>query len=132
MIRVLHVYPEMRSAGTEMVIMNLLRNIDRDEVAFDFLVQREGESDERLRALGANIHYLPRTKKYYSELKSFFSEHPEYRIVLTNSVQQLKHLVLLRSLRLNDLTVKLTNSVQQLKHLVRLQLLRLNDLTVKI
>ena len=85
MIRILHVYPEMRSAGTEMVIMNLLRNIDRDEVAFDFLVQREGESDEKLQALGANIHYLPKTKKYFSELKSFFSEHSEYRIVHTHT-----------------------------------------------
>ena len=64
MVRILHVYPEMKSAGTEAVIMNLYRNVDRERVQFDFLVMKEGESDEKLRALGARIHYLPKTKSY--------------------------------------------------------------------
>ena len=46
MIRVLQVYPQLNNAGTEMVIMNLYRNIDRKIIQFDFLVQKKGELDE--------------------------------------------------------------------------------------
>lgn len=81
MVRVLHVYPEMKSAGTEAVIMNLYRNVDREKVQFDLLVMREGESDSAFRALGTNIHYLTKTKNYKRELVAFFTAHPEYKIV---------------------------------------------------
>ena len=89
MTKVLHVYPEMRSAGTEMVIMNLYRNIDRERVQFDFLVMKEGESDDKFRSLGATIHYLPKTKKYERDLVSFFKDHPEYRIVHTHTHKEM-------------------------------------------
>ena len=85
MVRVLHVYPEMKSAGTEMVIMNLYRNIDREKVQFDILAMREGESDDSFRALGARVHYLPKTKNYKKGLVEFFLSHPEYRIVHTHT-----------------------------------------------
>ena len=39
MIRVLQVYPQLNNAGTEMVIMNLYRNIDRKIIQFDFLLE---------------------------------------------------------------------------------------------
>ena len=81
MVKVLHVYPELRSAGTEMVIMNLYRNIDRERVQFDFLVMTEGESDSKFRELGATVHYLPKTKNYRRDLVAFFTSHPEYKIV---------------------------------------------------
>ena len=84
MVRVLHVYPEMKSAGTEMVIMNLLRNIDKERVRFDFLVMKEGESDGKLEALGSVIHVLPKTKSYKKDLYEFFLSHPEYKIVHTH------------------------------------------------
>lgn len=85
MVRVLHVYPEMKSAGTEMVIMNLLRNVDREKVQFDFLVMKAGESDEKLRSFGAKIHYLPKTKSYKRDLYEFFMSHPEYTTVHTHT-----------------------------------------------
>ncbi len=85
MVRVLHVYPEMKSAGTEMVIMNLYRNIDREKVQFDLLVMREGESNAKFKALGARVHYLPKTKSYEKDLVAFFSAHPEYKIVHTHT-----------------------------------------------
>lgn len=89
MVRVLHVYPEMKSAGTEMVIMNLYRNIDRERVQFDLLVMREGESDAKFKALGANIHYLPKTENYKRDLVAFFREHPEYRIIHTHTHKEM-------------------------------------------
>ena len=51
MIRVLQVYPQLNNAGTEMVIMNLYRNIDRKIIQFDFLVQKKGELDENVKKL---------------------------------------------------------------------------------
>ena len=81
MVKVLHVYPEMKSAGTEMVIMNLYRNIDRERVQFDLLTMREGESDDAFRALGAQVHRIPKTKSYKRDLVAFFRAHPEYKIV---------------------------------------------------
>ena len=89
MVRVLHVYPEMKSAGTEAVIRNLLCNIDRELVCFDFLVMREGESDEMFRSLGANIHYLPKGESYKKDLYDFFRAHPEYKIVHTHTHKEM-------------------------------------------
>ena len=37
-IRVLHVLTAMNYAGTETLLMNLYRNIDRDVIQFDFAV----------------------------------------------------------------------------------------------
>ena len=89
MERVLHVYPQMNSAGTEAVIMNLYQNIDREKVQFDLLVMTEGESDEKFRALGARIHYLPKTKSYKRDLVAFFKAHPEYKTVHTHTHKEM-------------------------------------------
>ena len=96
MVRVLHVYPEMKSAGTEMVIMNLYRNIDREKVQFDLLVMREGESDAKFEALGAKVHYLPKTGSYKKDLISFFTSHPEYKIVHTHTHAEMGTVGILR------------------------------------
>ncbi len=85
MIRILHVYPQMRSAGTEMVIMNLYRNVDREQIQFDFCVQKEGETDEIIYSMGGKIHYVPYTKNYENDMVEFFKNHPEYQIVHTHT-----------------------------------------------
>ena len=40
MIRVLHCVNNMHRAGLETMIMNYYRNIDRNQIQFDFLVHR--------------------------------------------------------------------------------------------
>ena len=85
MIRILHVYPQMRSAGTEMVIMNLYRNMDREKVQFDFCVQREGETDEIIAAMGGKIYYVPYSKNYERDMVEFFKARPEYQTVHTHT-----------------------------------------------
>lgn len=87
MERVLHVYPQMNNAGTERVIFNLYENINLAQVQFDFLVERKGELDERIRIMGGKIYYLNKKKKcdYYSALVHFFCEHPEYHVVHTHT-----------------------------------------------
>lgn len=85
MIRVLQVYPQMNNAGTERVIMNLYENIDLEKVQFDFLVEKQGELDEKIRNMGGRVYYLPSDGNYGKKLKQFFKEHPEYRVIHTHT-----------------------------------------------
>lgn len=88
MIRILHVVTIMNRGGLETMIMNYYRKLDRSKVQFDFLVHRteEGAYDQEIKKLGGIIHVVspirPHTyPKYFRELKKFFSEHPEYKII---------------------------------------------------
>ena len=63
MIRVLQVYPQLNNAGTEMVIMNLYKNIDKNRVQFDFLVEEPGELDHIIRDMGGKIYYIKKANK---------------------------------------------------------------------
>ncbi|MGN0251617.1 MAG: glycosyltransferase family 1 protein [Oliverpabstia sp.] len=87
MIRVLQVVTYMGRGGLETMLMNYYRHMDRDKVQFDFLVHREFEADydREIRDLGGKIYHvsrmIPWSRAYRQELKSFFQEHPEYKIV---------------------------------------------------
>lgn len=87
MIRVLQVYPSMNNAGTEMVIMNWYRNIDRNKIQFDFLVQNKGSLDEDILNMGGKIHYISNdnNKLYKKKLVKFFRENKEYNIIHTHT-----------------------------------------------
>ncbi len=87
-VRVLHVLTAMNYAGTETLLMNLYRNIDRDVIQFDFAVSANQECayDSEIISLGGNIYHYPRYKgtnhlAYVKWWKSFLSEHEEYHIV---------------------------------------------------
>lgn len=88
MIRILHVLTAMDRAGTETMLMNYYRIIDRDEIQFDFAVtaERKCDYDDEIIALGGKIYHYPRYrgvnhfayKKWWNE---FFKEHSEYKII---------------------------------------------------
>lgn len=60
-IRVLHVVGAMDRAGTETMIMNLYRGIDRSKFQFDFLVNDVGcDYDSEIRQLGGKIFQIER------------------------------------------------------------------------
>lgn len=82
MVRVLQVFPQMNNAGTEKVIMNLYRNMDRNKVQFDFLISKLGELDNQIRELGGEIFQIEVTNKkdYYNKLLKFFLKH-KYKII---------------------------------------------------
>lgn len=80
-MRVLHVYPQLNNAGTERVILNLYRHVDRNRLQFDFLTQQPGELDEVVRSLGAEVHCIPKTPRYADDLLAFFSAHGEYHVI---------------------------------------------------
>ncbi len=57
-LRVLHVIGAMDRGGAETLVMNLYRNIDRNLIQFDFLVNESNpcDYDEEIRELGGEIH----------------------------------------------------------------------------
>jgi glycosyltransferase involved in cell wall biosynthesis len=87
-IRILHITYKMHCAGIEAFIMNLYRNIDRSKVQFDFLVHYTERQfyDDEIEQLGGKIYRLSVREdnnfiKYFKDLKRFFANHPEYKIV---------------------------------------------------
>lgn len=108
MVRVLQVYPQLNNAGTEMVIMNLYRNIDREKVQFDFLVQKKGELDSKIKEMGAKIYYIEKDKNYKQKLNCFFKDHKEFRIVHTHMHQEMG--MVLKQAAKNGITYRIAHS----------------------
>lgn len=86
-LRILHIVTYMGRGGLETMLMNYYRHIDKDKVQFDFLVHRDfkADYDDEILSLGGRIYHVSRlvpwSKGYREELKRFFREHPEYKIV---------------------------------------------------
>lgn len=87
-IRVLNLFTIMDRGGAETMVMNYYRHIDRTKVQFDFLIHRErpGAYEDEIRSLGGRIYrmcpvYPQNFVQYKQDIRAFFQEHPEYRIV---------------------------------------------------
>lgn len=87
-IRVLQCVSNMDRAGIETMLMNFYRNIDRNKIQFDFLVNKSkpGDYDEEIKKMGGNIYVSPGLSpfnwfKYQKFLKNLFNEHKEYKII---------------------------------------------------
>lgn len=93
-IHVLHVLGGVGLGGAESRIMDLYRQMERDEIQFDFLVHSEYDMsvrkaqfyDEEIRSLGGHIYALPKFKvvnyfAYRRAVEAFFAEHREFRVV---------------------------------------------------
>ncbi|ALF08808.1 glycosyltransferase family 1 protein [Parageobacillus thermoglucosidasius] len=59
--RILHIVGGMNRRGTEIMIMNLYRVIDRDKIQFDFVYfnNRENDFDVEIRRMGGRIFRVP-------------------------------------------------------------------------
>ena len=87
-IKVLHVGATMDRGGTETLLMNILRVLDRDRLQFDIVeqTQRRCDYDDEIEALGSRIYRCPtispkNLRQYRMWWRTFFLEHPEYLIV---------------------------------------------------
>lgn len=88
-LQILHVVGVMNRGGTEAMIMNLYRCIDRSKIQFDFVVHtdKEGLYDKEILGLGGRIYHCPRYVitnhfQYVQWWKQFLSDHgSDYRIV---------------------------------------------------
>lgn len=88
MIRVLHMIGSLNMGGAQTMMMNLYRNIDRNLIQFDFILDHSEQlyfADE-VKSLGGKIYVLPEFKgKNGFEIKkawnNFFAEHTEYKVL---------------------------------------------------
>lgn len=97
-IRVLQIIRHMNVGGAETFIMNVYRNIDKEKVQFDFLVNGKGYFDEEIEKLGGKIFYMDYITevghfRYKKQLLNFFKEHPEYNIIHTH-IDQVSGIIL--------------------------------------
>lgn len=88
MIRILHSVSNMDRAGIETMLMNYYRNIDRNEIQFDFLCNKKkpGAYDDEIISMGGRIFRSTGLNpfkyfKYIKYMKNLFEENPEYKIV---------------------------------------------------
>lgn len=84
-IRILQIIRTMNIGGAETFLMNIYRNIDKEKVQFDFLVNGNGKYDDEIKKMGGNIYQMPYItdigqRKYLRNLKKFFNEY-NYKIV---------------------------------------------------
>lgn len=87
-MRVLQVVNDMHRAGLETMLMNYYRNINREDIQFDFLTHRAYKSDydDEIISLGGKMYYAPRLYpqnylQYFKWMRTFFYDHPEYQII---------------------------------------------------
>ena len=97
------------------MLMNYYRNIDRTKIQFDFLTHRpeRAEYDDEIEGLGGKIFHAPRLypqnyPAYFSYMKKFFKEHPEYKIVHSH-IDAMSYLPLLAAQKA-DVPVRIAHS----------------------
>ena len=88
MLRVLHSVSNMARAGIETMLMNYYREMDRNQIQFDFLANKPvpGEYDEEIRSMGGRVFvspglnplHFPRYRRYVADL---LRDNPDIRIV---------------------------------------------------
>ena len=87
-IRILHMIGSLDIGGSQAMVMNLYRNIEREKIQFDFIVDSPNEQYfvDEIKQLGGKIYSMPKFKgTNLFEMKTkwdrFFIEHPEYKIL---------------------------------------------------
>ncbi len=117
--RILHVIGGMNQGGVENLLMNLYRNIDREKIQFDFLVNRKGVFDEEIKNLGGNIYYIKalqksRITKYIKSLDDFFVDHKEYKVIHSH-LNQVTGIILERAKKAN-IPIRISHSHSSKAH----------------
>lgn len=86
-IRVLHVVAELGMGGIQNFLMNVYRNIDRDQIQFDFLLSMEnkGVFEDEIKNMGGRIYRVTHRRVSFTknkiDLEHFFQEHTEYKCI---------------------------------------------------
>jgi glycosyltransferase involved in cell wall biosynthesis len=90
-IHVLVLDTVMDRGGAEAMIMNYMRNINRELIQFDFLTNREYKAayEEEIEGLGGRVYHMcpmypGKFRQYKKEVRTFLKEHPEYQIIHSN------------------------------------------------
>lgn len=87
-LRVLHMIGGLNVGGSQSVVLNLYKNVDREKIQFDFIIDEPNQIryKEMVEEMGAKVFVLPKLKgfnvfKVKKAWRKFFREHPEYKIL---------------------------------------------------
>ena len=87
-IRVLHILQRMEAGGTQALLMNIYRKIDREKIQFDFLVEYPEKEfyDDEIQDMGGRIYYSNvrndmKIHKFMEYMRNILRDNPEYKIV---------------------------------------------------
>lgn len=88
MIRVLQMIGSLNVGGSQTMIMNIYRNIDRTKMQFDFVLDHPKETyfAQELKDMGARIYTMPlfngaNAAEVKKDWNNFFYMHPEYKVL---------------------------------------------------
>lgn len=88
MIRVLQMIGSLNVGGSQTMILNIYRNIDRTKMQFDFVLDHPNETyfAEEVKAMGAKIFTMPgfngaNAAEIKRDWNNFFYLHPEYKVL---------------------------------------------------
>ena len=91
-IRVLHMIASLNIGGSQSFVMNLYRNIDREKIQFDFIIDKPDETElkDEIESLGGRVYVLPTFKginilEVRKAWDNFFFDHPKYKLWHTHS-----------------------------------------------
>lgn len=87
-VRILHMIGSLEMGGSQTMVLNLYRAMDRSKIQFDFIVDHPDRMDleKNMKDLGARIYTMPTfVGKNLLQVRQawdqFFREHPEYRVL---------------------------------------------------
>lgn len=88
-IRILQYIGSLNVGGSQSMVMELYRNIDREKIQFDFIIDRKYETfyEDEINFLGGKVYkfenYLNGFNyfEFINEWNNFFKIHPEYKII---------------------------------------------------
>lgn len=91
MIRVLQMVGSLNVGGSQAMLLNLYRNIDREKIQFDFVIDHPDQLyyAEEVKSMGARIYTVPRFNGINAGTvmrawDKLFTEHPEYKVFHTH------------------------------------------------
>lgn len=87
-IRILHMIGSLNIGGSQSMIINLHKAIDKSKVQFDYIIDHPGHLyyESVVKSLGGKIYEFPTFKGYnFLEIRKFweqfFKDHPDYKIL---------------------------------------------------
>jgi glycosyltransferase involved in cell wall biosynthesis len=130
----------MDMGGRESLIMNIYRNINREKIQFDFLVEieREGVFNQEIKRLGGNIYFVPsRGKgffKHKKQLKQFFEKNAyKYAAIHqhASSLTNILPLIYAKKFGIDKRIIHSSSSALKSKNKIHLFLHRINRFRIK-
>lgn len=87
-IRILQYIGSLNIGGSQTMIMNYYRNIDKTKIQFDFIIDRKNDTFfvDEIKSMGGKVYYFDYLKGYNlinfkNQWNLFFKKHPEYQII---------------------------------------------------